>query len=596
MNWIISVIIISSILALISIWLEYRRSNRRYLVWRILACIIAIGALACLVLPITYQSQTQIMKGDNNAVLLTEGYTKDSISNNYKFIFTTDKAIKEAYPKAVLLSGLEEVAQHRSAIKNLYILGYGLSTDELKTLSHVATTYTAPKIPAGIQTIDWQGKLKAGEQLQVQGRFNNTASKSVKLVLKGLNTGLDSVNIAANQTADFELATHTKSTGRQTFNLIGISGSDTITNETLPFIIEPAKPVKVLMLSAAPNFETNFLKNWLSSNGYAVAARAVISKDKISQDFVNMNKLPLDRLTSNLLAQFDAVIGDLSALKTLGGPESAALKQQVTLNGLGVIVRADSADKNASWLQQDFAITTVAAKGQLTTALRLQNQQAKTAVLNVDPSYINSRSNTQNLVYDTQNHILASSAMAGAGRIAFTTLNHTYTWMLAGNGKDYSALWSLLIGKAVRKAAPMANWQIASATPSVSESVKLEYQGTALTSSITIDQSVLAPQQNRFVPYSWSVTYWPNQIGWQQVRTGGNTSALWYTYAKSNWNSLKILKKIADTKNYIENQPKINSVTKQIQQTAKVEVPKFYFYLILLIACSFLWIERKLAI
>jgi hypothetical protein len=35
--------------------------------------------------------------------------------------------------------------------------------------------------------------------------------------------------------------------------------------------------------------------------------------------------------------------------------------------------------------------------------------------------------------------------MGGSGKIGFTPLNNTFSWMLGGNKQDYTALWSAII-------------------------------------------------------------------------------------------------------------------------------------------------------
>src|SRR3978361_1965822 len=103
MRWTISVSIICLLLLTFTIWLEYRREDASRLAWHIIAIVIAVAALACIALPITYQGKAKI-SNDTDAVLLTEGYDTDSISTGYKIIFTTDKEIKRSYPKATLLT------------------------------------------------------------------------------------------------------------------------------------------------------------------------------------------------------------------------------------------------------------------------------------------------------------------------------------------------------------------------------------------------------------------------------------------------------------------------------------------------------------
>ncbi|MDT3404619.1 hypothetical protein [Mucilaginibacter terrae] len=592
MNWTLAVIIICTLLALLFTWQEIRRADKRRLVWRLLAIWISLGALACIILPVSYSSKTNIAD-NSDAILLTDGFNKDSLPPATP-VYTTDKAIQSSYSKAKLISSLDELTNHQPAFKQVKIVGYGLSEDELKQLNGLHIAYTAPSAPAGIQAVNWVGKIKTGEPLQVQGRYNNDIEKPVSLILKGLNTTLDSAIIPAGTSA-FQLSTVPKPTGRVVYQLLALSGNDTLSNESIPVQIEPAKPVKVLMLNAAPNFETRFLKNWLGENGYAVASRALISQNKSSEEFVNIDKMNLQHLSAGVLDKFDLVIGDLSAFKSLPPADAGAFRNQVTQKGLGVIVRADSSDKAASWLQRDFPVTTMAIKDQLSVPLTLQNQKAKTAKLNIDPSYISYRNNTQVLASDAQNHELAGITLAGAGKLAFTTLNHTNTWLLSGNKTDYTALWTLLIGQSARKSASVQSWK-ADAIPTVNEPVKLLFQGSAIPGSSLINDEVNNSAQNAAIPYQWQNTYWPQKAGWQQAKAGNNTTEWWYNYSKSEWNSLKKMQKIKINKDFAANQTQKQTVTKQIQETQDIEVPKIWFYMILLVACTFLWIERKFAI
>ncbi|MFD1258151.1 hypothetical protein ACFQ3S_15190 [Mucilaginibacter terrae] len=591
MNWTLSVIIICVVLALMFSWQEYARPDRRRLPWRLLGIWLALAALACIALPIAYTGQVPLAN-QSDAVLLTEGFNKDSIPNNAQ-VFTTDKIIQKSYAKAKLIGSAAELVNRKPALKQVKILGYGLSDNELQQLSNLSVSYNAPVTPAGIQSISWPGKLKTGDALTIQATYKNDEAKSIRLLLKGLNTPLDSVILPANKTTTFQLGTLPKPTGRVVYQLLALSGNDTLSVENIPVQIEATKPVKVLMLNTSPDFETRFLKNWLGENSYAVAARAVISKDKISEEYVNIGKMNLQRLSAGVLNKFDVLVGDLSALKSLSPAEGATLRLQVTQKGLGVIVRADSSDKAASWLQRDFPVNTVAAKEQLSVPLILQNQKNRTAKLNIDPSYISYRNNTQSLVTDAQNHEFAGTALAGAGKLVFTTLNHTYTWLLSGNKQDYASLWSLLISRSARKLLPTQSWQVASALPTVNQPVKLVLKSSNSPANIKVNGQKQTPVQSPEVPYEWKSTFYPQKQGWQIADFGNNVNEWWYNYTKEDWKSLKIIKTITNTQNFVANKAQNSSVTKQIQQTIKIEVPKIWFYLILLASCTFLWVERK---
>lgn len=591
MNWTLSVIIICIVLALLFSWQEFARPDRRRLPWRLLAIWLALAALACIAIPVSYNGQVPIAD-QSNAILLTEGFNKDSIPNNAQ-VFTTNKAVQKNYAKAIVIGSTQELANHKPALKQVKILGYGLTEDELQPLGNLLVSYNTQVSPAGIQSISWPGNLKAGEALTIQGSFQNDEAKAIKLLLKGLNTPLDSVMLPANKTTGFQLSTLPKPSGRVVYQLLALSGADTLSAESMPVQIEPIKPVKVLMLNASPDFETRFLKNWLGENGYAVAARAVISKDKVSEEYVNIDKLNLQRLSAGTLDKFDVVVGSLSALKLLSTAEGAALRQQVTQKGLGVIIRADSSDKAASWLQRDFSVNTVATKEQFSVPLILQNQKSKTAKLNIDPSYISYRNNTQSLVTDAQNHELAGTAMAGAGKLVFTTLNHTYTWLLNGNKQDYASLWTLLINKSACKLLPVQSWQIDSGLPAVNEPVDIILQSATAPANIKVNGEYIASVQNPAIPYQWFSTYFPQKQGWQTANFNNTVPFWWYNYTNQAWKTIKSLQLIAETKKFAQNQAQKATVTKQIQQTVKIEVPKIWFYLILLASCTFLWIERK---
>ncbi len=591
MNWTLSVIIICTVLAFLFSWQEYRRADHSRLLWRLMAIWIALAALACIALPISYRT-TSSTTAQTDVVLLTDGFDRDSIPANVP-MFTVDRDIKKAYPKAMLMSSLDELAAHHPTFKQIKIFGYGLEEADLSQLDSLPISYTAPAVPPGLQSISWPSTIHTGEPLVVQGQFYNEDSQPVKLQLKELNTLSDSIVMPSTKTAYFQLKAKPKVTGRLVYQLLALKGRDTLMNESIPVTIETTKPLRVLMLNAAPNFENRFLKNWLGENGYAVASRATISQGKISEDYINLNKLSLQRLSPSLLNQFDLVIGDLSALKALPSNESAILRQQIGQNGLGIIVRAASTDKTSSWLQRDFPVNTVTTKEQPAVPLKLQGAADNTAKLSIDAAYISYRPNTQTLVTDAQQHELAGLTLLGAGKLVFTTLNHTNTWLLAGNRADYGKLWSLLISQAAKKHPVTQSWRLATVLPVVNGPVQVVWQSGAAPQSVTINGTSMAPTQNPDIPYEWLLTYWPQKPGWQTAKINNNDSFNWFVYEKDSWNSIRKLKQIAATQKFAANRHKSPTVTKQIQQSERKEVSKIYFYLLLLMACTFLWVERK---
>lgn len=592
MSWNNIVITICLLLGAFSVYREYQRAAKSYLTWRILAIILAVIALACIILPVSYTRKADPTRGMGK-ILLTDGFNTDSLRNGENdSVYTLLPTIHREYPNARLLNDIQELLADTNSIIPMHILGYGLDQDELNQLAGWPIMFHPPSIPDGITTANWTEKVKAGEQFRVQGQYKNTSAKTYKLILTGFNTPLDSVTIQANATTKFSLQAMPKNTGRAVYSLVAVSGKDTIVSEQLPVTVTPVQPLKVLILSASPDFESKFLKNWLARNGYGIAKRSTITKGKYSEDHINMDQADLSHITPTLLSKFDVLVGDLSLLKGLSASESGALQQEVRQKGLGVIIRADSAGKQASWLQNDFPVSYQSGKQAAPVALHIQGT-GKTAKVNTNPLYISNQNNTQALVTDEHNHVLAAAALSGAGKLIFTTISNSYNWVLAGNQDNYFALWSLLINKAARKLPATENWMIANNVPMINKPARLTLEQASANGNININNDMVSPAQNPVVPFHQLINYWPVTYGWQQATIPNGKIYWWYAWQNNNWKSLTAAGKINATAQYVSEHAVGLSATKQVSQSTRAAVPKVYFYILFIISLTFLWVESK---
>jgi len=587
MSWTIIVLIICCLLAAFAVWKEGSRPKKAHPTLRIIASVFAIAALACIILPISYNRDISVADG-HSALLLTPGFDADSLTN-YKSdqVFTADRSIQKSYPQAKLIR-LDELKTDSSAFAKVHVFGYGLNKNELKQLQNLPAVFHSSSAPDGIVSINWNAKMKAGESLTVQGRYNNLSSKAIKLILKGLSTQLDTAIIPAKSNKEFELTTIPKGEGRAVYHLLAINGKDTLENENLPVEINPVQPLKVLILSASPDFETRFLKNWLAENGYEVAVRSTISRDKFSSEYANMQPVKVEHLNAGILEQFDVVIGDLSVLKS-----EATLKSEVTQKGVGVIIRADSLSKGSSWLQVNFPLEKLAIKNPSPIALVFRGQKSKSAPLKTDQIFIREMPATRALLTDVQNHNMVSSSLAGSGHLVFTAITNSCNWMLAGEKGDYTAYWSLLIKSAARKNPVSEGWS-SKGFPTVNEPIDLELQSAQTPGKIVADSSAIAPVQNSNIPFEWTNRYWPATTGWHNIKQNNGIAYWWYVYDEGDWKSAKAAERLAVTSRYASENTANSFVTKQIHEKVRIEVPKIYFYLLLLAACAYLWAEAKI--
>ena len=575
-HWTYIVIGICSLLALVFTVQEFRRVNKRFLWLRILAILLAVSSLACLTLPLKYKGAANITN-KHRTILLTDGFDADSLTTADTNVVTTSASIKKVYPKARLISDLDELDK----ANHLHVYGYGLSEEDLSQIDNAQIVFHPAKQPMGVINANWQHILKAGDVLHVQGRFNNTSTQKIKLVLSGLNTGLDSVMLPPNAQTEFDLSATPKTTGKMVFML----RADTAFQGSIPVHVEPVKPLRVLMLSASPDFETKFLKNWLAENGYAVALRSAISKGKFNNEYINIAQLKLDKLSAQTLAKFDVVIGDLSVLNSLSPPESAALKNALSDIGVGLLIKADSAVKT-SWLQRQFPVDRHSGK-EAPPAQIIINGKKSAGKLSYSNANIIYQNGTQPIVKSTQGQVLVNSAMYGMGRLVFTTLNNTFSWMLNGNKADYANFWSALLNVAARKSARPNTGIEFLLVPYAEQPVQLQVaQGKA--SPIAINGDTTAAVQDPAIAFLYTLKYWPAAPGWQNMQNNS-----WFVFGPQDWQAQQAASKLSATKIYASSHKIRAIVTKAIQQKVQFKVPKVYFYILLLAACTFLWAETK---
>lgn len=598
MTWNILVLAASLLLLIFLFWKEIRRANRLRLIWRLVASFLAVISLIFLAVPPSIQGKKS--NGSSNEILLlTDGFSKDSL-NKYKnaspqkTFHTADVQIFQTLksPAIHFIADLDLWRKTLPANATVHILGNGLEEDELQSLDKLPIRFYAPELTSGIQKVNWTPRLNAGETFRVQGNFLNQTKDKIRLVLKGLNTSLDSIEIGAKNSMNFSFSTIPKQSGQAVFRLLALSGKDTLENNPLPLTIEPAKTLKVLMLNASPDFESRFLKNWLAENTYGVASRSTISKNKTTTDFANLNKLPLEKITSALLEKFDMMISDAAEFGNLSKPEVAAILAQTSKKGLGLIIRADSSS-NASFIKGNFTVEP-SNNPQKQLRLKLNNDAGIRLTIQTDhPVFIRNQPNTQALVQDEAGHLVVNSKFYGSGKLILSTLNNTFAWQLSGKQKEYAAFWSMLLSKAARKISRKEN-VFTTFFADKNSMVPLLLESSEKTATVKVEGITIPVSQHPAIPFLQEATFWPEKSGWFSTSNNGNNANGIYIFEDSDWKIFKSIKKIDLTRKqaqqFIQNQLK----TSNQERNETIFVPPIWFYLLFILSCTFLWFETKL--
>ncbi len=596
-DWIYIVSGLSFLLLAFLLWKEITRQNKSRLLWRILATVFAVVSFACTAFPIRY-SRTKKIDSKNEAVLLTEGFNVDSLKS---FLRSKDKTIPIYTIDETLISAENYNASLVTdpgsfSDKNLnaiHIFGYGLSNEELKGLEKQALVFHS-SVATGITSISWRSKIKSGDKLFVQGRFNNTSSSAKTITLTGFNTTLDSVNVPANKNQKFQLTTIPKHAGRSVYFLSVINDEDTLEKGPVPLQVEQGNPLKVLILASTPDFENKFLKNWLAQKGYQVAVRTAISKNKFDKEYLNINPLNVDRITSSLLERFDIIIADASELASISKQELSTIQSAVIQKSKGLIIRAESTASRPAFYAASFPLVSSNANQQQQISLHISDSSAKLQPLIIEsPLFIRPQNGTQALVTDKLDRVFVNSTLYGSGKIIFSTLSNTFSWALSGNQNDYENFWSVLLSKAAGKKIEEETWSVDSVWPQINEPVTISLQtnNTGLPQA-QVDGAAIYLKNNYNLPFIWTGTFWPVKEGWQTgIQLNGKTY-YWYAYGNNDWKNVGAFNKLQNTQQYAQNTVRTAS-NKKTSTSEKAEFPKICFFLLFLICCGYLWFENK---
>lgn len=600
------IIVIASLAAIVFlIWKESARVNKSRLPWRIAASVIAVAGLACLILPIAIKVTDTSAMSSREVILLTEGYHPDSIkkfmANNKKEIslYTADPDLLKtnvAY-KPSLVVDPAMLADSLNVSEPLHVFGYGLTTPELKKLNGRTLIFYPSSLPLGVSSINWERKIKKGEPLLIQGSFNNTGSASIKLLLNGLHTNLDSIIIPAGKHQPFQLSAVPKNTGRNIYSIIALSGNDTMETEKIPYEIDSVKPLKILILASSPDFENKYLKNWLFNNGYQIASRTTISRSKYRKDYLNNKEIPLDHITNSLLDKFDVLISDADELAVISSQELAAIRSGVEQGGLGLIIKADSFSVPGAFYARPFPVYHRNGDTIRPTLFHWQASGKRLPALSINnPALIKKQPGTQPLLYNETSGIYVSCTLYGSGKLLVTTLNNTFSWALAGHDSAYHSLWSSLIQKMAPKSYQKQNWYIKPFLPRLNEPVEITLQSeTHVLPKVSLIGTNIYFEQNKQLSAEWKGSYWPAETGWQAIQEQGGAYYWLYIYNNTEWKTLNEFERYRQTKNYVNvNDPVINEAEVNLKKEVRKPVPKIYFFLAALISCSYLWWEKKL--
>ncbi|MBO9658482.1 MAG: hypothetical protein J7527_06630, partial [Chitinophagaceae bacterium] len=151
----------------------------------------------------------------------------------------------------------------------------------------------------------------------------------------------------------------------------------------------------------------------------------------------------------------------------------------------------------------------------------------------------------------------------------------------------------LLISKSARSQNKQTTWRHSPAFPTVDHEVKLTLENNIPAPPVIKTASGdLYTEQTPYLPDTWTANWWPATPGWQTLSSTDTASI--YVFEEKDWSAAKKMAQISSNTMHAEVQQS-NPDTQNKQTSQTKPVPVWIFYTVLLIACSFLWWERKAA-
>jgi hypothetical protein len=579
------------LLAVFMVYHEVKRANRKRLTLRILAVLFSASALLFLIVPIRYH--TERSRNPKAMHFLTEGMVAADLSGDE--YFTSDHAIVKTLGNdrvSYIPDLLYHLATHPE-ISSVNVYGYGLPEYVLNKLQDINFSFHPGSLPTGFMAGSWSEILPASEVQRVQGLFNNSSDRPVKVLLEGLGTRLDSVMIPARKQMSFTLSCTPRQIGPAVYQLQAFSGAEKIATEEVPFQVVEQPKTKILVLASFPDFENKFLRNWLLDHKYSALFRTRISKDKFSTDQVNAEGAESAILTAATFKKYDLVIADEEELTNLGAL-NAALQHEVQA-GLGLLLRLNEAEPGSKFSRM-FNIRST--RDSITTTVQpvlSENGQQLKALPMRQPVYLAANSTQQILLADPKGNALVNTALQGNGRVTATTIPATFNWVLNASTSDYSNYWSTLIKKTARKSTNDFYWDVEPKMPKVGEQVKINFQhGTEGMPSLQLNSENLAVQQHLVLPFYWQSSFRAKQQGWTTFSTSAGKEQALYVYAASAWPLVKAKKMIIDNTSFEKLQDEKKVAAQDVVQKLEKSVSRWIFFILFLVSVGFLWFETKI--
>lgn len=570
-----AIITVAFVLLVFMAWMEWQRKIK-YRYARISAVILIVLSILGMLLQPIIENEIE----SNGVILLTPQYKTSSVDSLLKanpkltLLQTSDAA---PYPDAAVLDNYNDLSQ---SIDLHFVMGDGLPQYVLSEIEKPFQFYKG-ELPDGIITWSSPSNFKPNRVQEIQGTFRSNGISKIKLIGPG---GVeDSVSFTQQGNHDFTLSLTPKQSGLFLYSVVTEDEGKSMTQK-FPVEVKDEKKLNIFMAQHYPTAETRYLKNFLIENGHAVALRSKISRDKFHYEYANRQSLRIDRLSPEILNEFDLFFIDQESLETLSNNEKAVLEESVK-QGLGLLTFYNSKEKMKSSAFLSLSIRQISGD---TVRLKLGSSAFTfltwpvTVIDVVEP------------ITQVNERVLSGYVNKGAGRIAFQLLQETYRLVLEGKKMEYASLWSPLVERAARMQNPKFKIEMDQPFPIYPDEPLNINVIAANNAPLLMSDGVLIPlREDVVIDDYWHGRSWADEAGWHQFIIQQDSSKQnYYVSHPAEWQSLRIAKQHIANQALSQNDSTSNGDLSIVKERHPVSL--IIFFIVFLLAAGFLWLVPKL--
>lgn len=581
------------------LWKSIHRESRRWLGVRIV--LLSVAMLSLLLVGI--QPARFVETSPDMAILVTDNPTKSSLDSLQKeYPQTAIFQLGNRETANIYIPDLSYLSRNYPDIRRLFIIGNGLNHSDLKVLENYEAHLFLNPLPEGIIELTYTSQVIEGKLFRIEGLYHHHTTVSRQLVLESPAGNVDLLTMDTTGTYVFSTNLQAKETGRYLFKLRTEGSEKQILEEQLlPVEISKAQKPAILILNAAPTFETNYLKNWLAEAGYEVAVRSTVSSDKFRTEFHNRTALDLKFLSLERLQQFDLLLLSTYTLANLRSRERNLIQQAINA-GLGLCLLAETPFPPDQLSQKDrqyfFDFPTLPGS-------KIWSVDNRFDLIKI-PLAIGMNLGVTSLVEGNDREIIAASQLKGQGQVALNLVTNTYQFLLNGQKEHYQKFWTPILEQTARQFLANSQWSIPESPvllPNAPLTLELWGPEEQPMAKVIAPDSLNVPLYFRQFPFDqerWEAGYWPEQAGWHSAQLEIGALRNWeigeefwfYVQQKESWESLKTARQLEENQRWVSE----HSLKKELESNLiKVKKPYklWWFFLLFLIAASLLWLEEK---